>query len=47
MKARAAISDGRGKLVIDMADVENPQADEVLVQLQASGVCHAKGVIVL
>ncbi|MDQ3686790.1 MAG: Zn-dependent alcohol dehydrogenase [Acidobacteriota bacterium] len=40
MRARAAVSDGKGRFVIDEVDLGEPQANEVLVQIKASGVCH-------
>lgn len=40
MKARAAIADGYGNFVIDEYELGEPQANEVLVQIKASGVCH-------
>ena len=40
IEARAAITDGRGKLWIDTVEVEPPGPDEVLVELKAAGVCH-------
>ena len=40
MKARAAVSDGRGYFVIDEIELGEPQAKEVLVEIKASGVCH-------
>ena len=38
--ARAAVSDGKGNFVIDEIALGEPQANEVLVQIKASGVCH-------
>jgi S-(hydroxymethyl)glutathione dehydrogenase/alcohol dehydrogenase len=40
MKARAAVSDGKGHFVIDEIELGEPQANEVLVEIKASGVCH-------
>lgn len=40
MRARAAVSDGRGHFVIDEVELGEPQAGEVLVEIKASGVCH-------
>jgi len=40
VKARAAITDGKGKFHIDDFDVGDPGPGEVLVQIKASGVCH-------
>lgn len=39
-EARAAITDGRGKLWIDTVEVHPPGPDEVLVEIRAAGVCH-------
>lgn len=40
MQATAAISDGRGSFSIDEIEIGEPQANEVLVKIGASGVCH-------
>jgi S-(hydroxymethyl)glutathione dehydrogenase/alcohol dehydrogenase len=40
MRARAAVSDGKGNFVIDEVELGEPQANEVLVEIKASGVCH-------
>jgi S-(hydroxymethyl)glutathione dehydrogenase / alcohol dehydrogenase len=40
MRAKAAVSDGRGDFRIDEVELGEPQAGEVLVELKASGVCH-------
>jgi S-(hydroxymethyl)glutathione dehydrogenase/alcohol dehydrogenase len=40
MRAKAAISDGRGNFVIDEFELGEPQENEVLVRIIASGVCH-------
>ena len=40
MKARAAVSDGNGHFVIGEVEFGEPQSNEVLVQIKASGVCH-------
>lgn len=40
IEARAAITDGFGKLWIDTIEVAPPGPDEVLVELKAAGVCH-------
>ena len=40
MKARAAVSDGRGHFAIGEVELGAPQAGEVLVEIKASGVCH-------
>lgn len=40
VKAKAAIADGRGHFVIDEVHLGAPEANEVLVEIRASGVCH-------
>jgi len=40
MKAKAAITNGKGLFSIEEIHVAEPGADEVLVQIKASGVCH-------
>lgn len=40
MRARGAITDGCGRFVIDEFELGDPQANEVLVEIRASGVCH-------
>lgn len=40
MRATAAISDGRGGFSIDTIEVGEPHANEVLIKVMASGVCH-------
>ena len=40
MRAKAAISDGAGGFLIDEIEVGEPQTNEVLVKIMASGVCH-------
>ena len=40
MKCPAAIADGAGRLEIDEIEVASPQADEVLVEIKAAGICH-------
>ncbi|HEV2606968.1 MAG TPA: S-(hydroxymethyl)glutathione dehydrogenase, partial [Xanthomonadaceae bacterium] len=41
MKSRAAVAWEAGKpLTIEEIDVEGPRAGEVLVQINATGVCH-------
>lgn len=39
-RTRAAIADGVGGFSIDAIEVGPPQADEVLVQVRAAGICH-------
>lgn len=40
MKARAAITEGRGRFSIEEVEVGDPRAGEVMVAIKASGVCH-------
>ena len=40
IEARAAITDGFGKLWFDSVEVSPPGPDEVLVEIKAAGVCH-------
>ena len=40
MRARAAITDGKGNYAIDEFDLADPGPGEVLVHIKASGVCH-------
>lgn len=38
--SKAAIADGNGHFSIQTLEIENPQGDEVLVQIKAAGICH-------
>jgi len=40
LKSKAAIADGRGDFSIQQIAVDDPQGDEVLVQMKAAGICH-------
>lgn len=40
MKAKAALSDGRGNFFFDEIDIADPGENEVRVRIKASGVCH-------
>ena len=41
MKMRAAVAHAAGKpLVIEEVDLDGPRAGEVLVEIEATGVCH-------
>lgn len=40
MKVEAAIATGTGSFQIDFIDVDEPQGDEVLVDMKAAGICH-------
>ena len=43
MKSKAAIFEGIGKpLVIDEIEVDDPKAGEVLIKLDATGLCHTE-----
>jgi len=43
MKSKAAIFEGIGKpLVIDEIDVDDPKAGEVMIRLEATGLCHTE-----
>ena len=40
MKAKAAVSNGKGSFSIEEIQVTHPGSNEVLIQIKASGVCH-------
>ncbi|GAB4045408.1 alcohol dehydrogenase catalytic domain-containing protein [Spirosoma litoris] len=40
MKVEAAIATGAGSFQIDYIEVGEPQGDEVLVEIKATGICH-------
>jgi len=40
MKAQAAVADGQGQFRIEEIEVSPPREDEVLVKIQAAGLCH-------
>ncbi len=40
LKSRAAIADGNGNFSIEQITIDDPQGDEVLVQMKAAGICH-------
>lgn len=40
INSRAAIADGKGSFSIQQITVDEPQGDEVLVQIKAAGICH-------
>ncbi len=40
LQCKAVLTDGRGKVFVDIVEIDPPQADEVLVQMRAAGVCH-------
>lgn len=37
---KAALADGAGSFVIDEIEIQDPQADEVIVKMKAAGLCH-------
>ncbi|MPR32350.1 Zn-dependent alcohol dehydrogenase [Salmonirosea aquatica] len=39
-EAKAAVADGKGSFTIETITVDEPDRDEVLVEIKASGVCH-------
>ena len=40
ISAKAAVTDGTGSFTIEDVTIADPQRDEVLVEIKASGVCH-------
>lgn len=40
VRARAAVADGRGRFAIEEVELGDPEPNEVLVAIRASGVCH-------
>jgi Zn-dependent alcohol dehydrogenase len=40
LTCRAALADGRGDFIIDQIQVDEPEADEVLIKMKAAGLCH-------
>ena len=40
IKSKAAIADGTGNFSIQQIQMDDPQGDEVLVQMKAAGICH-------
>lgn len=40
VKSKAAITDCKGSFVLDEIEVNDPDRDEILVQIKASGICH-------
>lgn len=40
LKIKAAIADGKGSFVIDEIEVNDPDGDEILVQIKTAGICH-------
>jgi S-(hydroxymethyl)glutathione dehydrogenase/alcohol dehydrogenase len=39
-RVRAAVGDGRGNFSIEDVEIDEPQGQEVLIAIRASGVCH-------
>ncbi len=40
LTCKAALADGRGNFIIDEIEINEPQADEVIVKMKAAGLCH-------
>jgi S-(hydroxymethyl)glutathione dehydrogenase/alcohol dehydrogenase len=40
INSKAAIADGKGNFSIQQIEIDDPQGDEVLVQIKAAGICH-------
>lgn len=40
MQIQAIVTEGKGDFVLDEVILDPPQADEVLIEIKASGVCH-------
>ncbi len=40
IKCKAAVTDGKGNFSIETVEVEEPAFDEVLVKIEAAGICH-------
>lgn len=40
VKSRTAIADGKGNFSIQQIEIDDPQGDEVLVQIKSAGICH-------
>ena len=40
MQAKAIVADGKGSFSLENITVNSPQADEVLVEMKAAGICH-------
>lgn len=38
--ARAVVSDGRGGFAVAEVEIRDPEPEEVLVDVKASGICH-------
>jgi len=40
VSARAIVTDGKGSFSFETLEIDAPEANEVLVEIRASGVCH-------
>ena len=40
LRCKAALADGKGSFLIDEVEIGEPQADELIVQMKAAGLCH-------
>jgi S-(hydroxymethyl)glutathione dehydrogenase/alcohol dehydrogenase len=40
LRSNAAIADGQGSFSIQQITIDEPQVDEVLIQIKAAGICH-------
>ena len=40
LTSKTAIADGKGNFSIQQINIDDPQGDEVLVQIKAAGICH-------
>jgi Zn-dependent alcohol dehydrogenase len=40
IRSRAAIADGKGSFTVGETQVNDPDGDEILVQIKAAGICH-------
>ncbi len=40
LKSKAAIADGKDSFLVDEIEVNDPDGDEILVQIKAAGICH-------
>lgn len=40
LNSKAAIADGNGNYSIETIEIDDPQGDEILVQIKAAGICH-------
>lgn len=40
LNSKAAIADGKGNYSIQLLEIDDPQGDELLIQIKAAGICH-------